>query len=41
MTADVVINVRQAFVSYGSCSIAEPVDELAALGLIHREGELA
>jgi hypothetical protein len=41
MTLDVVTKVRQAFMSYGSCSTAEPVDELAALGLIHREGKLA
>jgi hypothetical protein len=29
--------VRRWFTSYGSCSIAEPVDDLLALGLVSKE----
>jgi hypothetical protein len=36
MTGGTVARVRSAFVSYGSCSTAEPVQELTRLGLIRR-----
>jgi hypothetical protein len=33
-TEDLAATRREAFVSYGSCSFAEPVDDLSALGMI-------
>ncbi len=35
-TAELEATRRNAFVSYGSCSFAEPVDDLTALGLLPR-----
>jgi len=38
LDADQAHRVREAFVSFGSCSTVEPVEDLAALGLIARPG---
>jgi len=39
LTPDDVADTRRAFTAYGTCSIAEPLDELTALGLITRPHE--